>query len=295
MEITCASAMGACFGVVDAIDMALGFDQKENLTILGQLVHNPQVLERLNQAGIRMVDNLESKVETKYVMITAHGVADKVKQHLEREGHIVIDASCPLVVKVHRTIKKLVKEGYFPVVVGQKNHVEVKGIVGDIDHHKVINQLDEVEQIKKYPRIGVVSQTTQQLQHVKEIVRAIESQGHEEVKFVDTVCVPTKKRQSAIHELVYRADVVVVIGGKNSSNTKKLQKVCIDNGVEAFHIQSYTDICQEWFKGKSHIGITAGTSTPIDVIEKVYRHLCQMFNVSVKDLEVFVSQKGIKK
>lgn len=271
--------MGACFGVVDAIDMALNFDKKKKLTILGQLVHNPQVLDRLNQAGIHMVEDLESDIKTEYVMITAHGVADKVKERLTQKGHIVMDASCPLVMKVHRTIKKLVKEGYFPAVIGQKNHVEVRGIVGDIDDYYVLNSVDEIAPLSSYQRVGIVSQTTQQLPHVKEIVKAIEGQGHEEVKFVDTVCVPTKKRQTAIHELVLKIDVAVVIGGKNSSNTKKLQKVCLDHGVEAFHIQSHQDIQTEWFDGKSHIGITAGTSTPLDVIDEVYNFLCQIFDV----------------
>ena len=273
--------MGACFGVVDAIEMALNFDKKEELTILGQLVHNPQVLGRLRQAGIQMVNNQEAPVSTKYVMITAHGVADKVKERLINEGHNVIDASCPLVMRVHKTIKKMVKEGFFPVVIGQESHVEVKGIVGDIDDYKVLNSLEEVSQLESYSRIGIVSQTTQQLQHVEKIVQAIKNQKHEEVKFVDTVCVPTKKRQSAIHELAMRVDIAIVIGGENSSNTKKLQKVCLDYGIEAFHIQSSENIKREWFEGKSHIGITAGTSTPIDVIDEVYQYLCKMFDIAL--------------
>ena len=276
MKVTKAKALGTCFGVQDAIDLAMESEHKENLTILGQLVHNPQTVGKLREAGIQMVSSLEEEINTKYVMITAHGASNRVKEELLNRGHIVEDASCPLVVRVHKAIKKLVKDSYYPVVIGQKEHVEVRGIVGDLDSYAVIASIEEIGIIKNYPKIGIVSQTTQQIKTVHKIVEAIKMQGHEDVKFVDTVCKPTKDRQIAVTELCELVDVMMVIGGFNSSNTKKLKMVCEKKGLKAYHIEGIKDISLDWFKSNDHIGITAGTSTPAYVIEDVYQYLCNI-------------------
>jgi 4-hydroxy-3-methylbut-2-enyl diphosphate reductase len=273
MKVTKAKALGTCFGVQDAIDLALDFDHKEDLTILGQLVHNPQRVKRLNESGITVATSLDEPITTQYVMITAHGAANQVKEELLNRGHAIIDASCPLVVRVHKAIKKIVSDGFFPIVIGQKEHVEVRGIVGDLDVYEVIGSIDEIDKVKKYPRLGIVSQTTQQISRVHKIVEAIEAQGHEEVKFVDTVCKPTKDRQTAVEELSEQVDLMLVIGGFNSSNTKKLKLVCERKGLPAYHIEGINDIYPEWFSPDDHIGITAGTSTPSNVIEEVCAYL----------------------
>jgi 4-hydroxy-3-methylbut-2-en-1-yl diphosphate reductase len=150
MKVSLASAMGTCFGVRDAIELAMSPEFHSDLTIVGQLVHNPQVSESLKQNGVSLVPGIEdiNQIKTKKVMITAHGAAEKTKQRLHDAGFIVYDASCPLVMRVHQTIKSLVTKGYFPVVIGQKDHVEVKGIVGDLDDHLVINNEDDFEKIK---------------------------------------------------------------------------------------------------------------------------------------------------
>ena len=171
MKVSKAKALGTCFGVQDAIDLALESDHKDELTILGQLVHNPQTVKRLSGSGIKIVPSLDEPITTKYVMITAHGAADKVKEEVLRRGHIVEDASCPLVVRVHKAIKKMVRDQYFPVVIGQKEHVEVRGIVGDLDDYEIIGSIDEIEKIKHHPRIGIVSQTTQQITTVRKNCR----------------------------------------------------------------------------------------------------------------------------
>ena len=151
MKVSLASAMGTCFGVQDAINLAMSPEFNNELTIVGQLVHNPQVSDSLKQNGISLVPGIEDidKIKTKKVMITAHGAAEKTKQRLQDAGFIVYDASCPLVMRVHQTIKSLVSKGYFPVVIGQKDHVEVKGIVGDLDDHLVINSEEDFPKIEK--------------------------------------------------------------------------------------------------------------------------------------------------
>jgi 4-hydroxy-3-methylbut-2-en-1-yl diphosphate reductase len=281
MKVSLANAMGTCFGVRDAIDLAMSPEFHSDLTIVGQLVHNPQVSESLKQNGVSLVPGIEdiNQIKTKKVMITAHGAADKTKQRLHDAGFIVYDASCPLVMRVHQTIKSLVKKGYFPVVIGQKDHVEVKGIVGDLDNYLVINNEDDLKKIKDagYRKLGIVSQTTQQTDKVESLVERIRALDYvEDVSFVNTICQPTQDRQVAVHELANQVDLMIVIGGFNSSNTKKLVHVCEEKGVEARHIESFHQLNQKWFIGKQHVGITAGTSTPEDIINQVHSEILKI-------------------
>ncbi len=277
MKISLARALGTCFGVQDAIDAALDPSFRGNLTIIGQLVHNPQVVEELRQHGVQLVDSVDAEVTTRNVMITAHGAAQSVKEKLEARGLTVYDASCPLVMKVHNRVAALVDQGYFPVVVGQHNHVEVRGIVGDLSEYEVLGDPSEVDKIAGRDRIGIVCQTTQQLEHAHNIVDEIHRRFPEiEVQFIDTICRPTKDRQEAVCELADRVDLMIVVGGHNSSNTKKLKKVCDDRGLTAHHIERAEELREEWFLDTKHVGITAGTSTPHDVIDGVYHRICEI-------------------
>ena len=274
LKISLARALGTCFGVQDAIDAALEPTFRGNLTIVGQLVHNPQVVEQLRENGVRLVDSVDDEITTPNVMITAHGAARSVKEGLEARGFTVYDASCPLVMKVHNRVATLVEQGFFPVVVGQRNHVEVRGIVGDLDDYEVLGDPSEVERLAGRDKIGIVCQTTQQVEHARAIVDAIHARFPEmEVQFIDTVCRPTKDRQEAVRELADRVDLMIVVGGHNSSNTKKLKKVCDDRGLTAFHVERPEQLEEEWFRGRSHVGITAGTSTPHGVIDAIYQRI----------------------
>ena len=274
MKISLARALGTCFGVQDAIDAALDPSFRGNLTIVGQLVHNPQVVEELKANGVTLVDSPDAEITTPNVMITAHGAARSVKEQLEERGLRVYDASCPLVMKVHNRVAALVEQGYFPVVIGQQHHVEVRGIVGDLEEFEVLGDPSEVDRLEGYDRIGIVCQTTQQVEHARAIVDAIhERYPAMEVQFVDTICRPTKDRQEAVRELADRVDLMIVVGGYNSSNTKKLKKVCDDRQLEAFHIERPDQLDPEWFRGREHVGITAGTSTPHKVIDAIYQRI----------------------
>ncbi|MEK9630014.1 MAG: 4-hydroxy-3-methylbut-2-enyl diphosphate reductase [Nitrospinota bacterium] len=281
MKVSLASAMGTCFGVQDAINLAMSPEFNNELTIVGQLVHNPQVSESLKQNGVSLVPGIEDidKIQTKKVMITAHGAAEKTKKKLHDAGFTVFDASCPLVMRVHQTIKSLVSKGYFPVVIGQKDHVEVKGIVGDLDDHLVINSEEDFSKIQASGnrRLGIVVQTTQQRDKVEALVEKVRALEYvDDVAFVNTICQPTHDRQVAVHELADQVDLMIVIGGYNSSNTKKLVHVCDEKGIEAHHIESFDQLNKDWFIGKQHVGITAGTSTPEDVINEVHAKILEI-------------------
>ncbi len=286
MKVSLASALGTCFGVQDAINLALGPEFESDLTIIGQLVHNPQINESLKKNGVSLIKGLEEidKIRTKRVMITAHGAAEKTKEKLDAAGFIVYDASCPLVMRVHKTIKSMVKKEYFPVVIGQQDHVEVRGIVGDLEDYLVINDEKDLEKIitANKKKLGIVSQTTLQVEKVESLVKKIrELDCVEEVSFVNTICQPTRDRQIAVRDLADQVDLMIVIGGYNSSNTKKLVQVCDEKNIEAYHIESSSQLDREWFFNKKHVGITAGTSTPEDVINEVHM---KILNIA-KELE----------
>ncbi len=277
MKITRARALGTCFGVRDAIEAALDPSFSGDLTIVGQLVHNPQTVEQLRENGVQMVDSVDQGITTRNVMITAHGASESLKNQLRDLGHIVYDASCPLVLRVHKAIRRLVDEGWHPVVIGQSEHVEVKGIVGDLDQFTVVGEVEDIDLLEPYQRIGVVCQTTHRIRHAQEILAAIRTRFPElEIEFVDTVCKPTKDRQNAVDELTDQVDVMIVVGGYNSSNTRKLVKVCREKGVTAHHIERESQLEGEWFEDVNHVGITAGTSTPHEVIDAVHDRIREL-------------------
>ena len=281
MKVSLASALGTCFGVQDAINLAMTPDFGADLTIVGQLVHNPQVNESLKKNGVSLVADIEAidQIQTKKVMITAHGAAEKTKEKLSDAGFVVYDASCPLVMRVHKTIKSMVQKGYFPVVIGQEDHVEVRGIVGDLKEYLVVNDMSDLGKIELIgaPKLGIVSQTTLQVEKVEHLVRKIRDLDCvDEVSFVNTICQPTRDRQVAVRDLADQVDLMIVVGGYNSSNTKKLVQVCEEKGIEAHHIESFSQLKRDWFYEKKHAGITAGTSTPEYVINEVHEEILKI-------------------
>ena len=276
-RITLAQAMGTCFGVQDAIDMALQPEFAGKLTVVGQLVHNPQTTERLRQNNVRIVerDQIDS-ITTKAVMITAHGASDDTKRALTERGFVVYDASCPLVIRLHKLARFLERQGYFPVVIGEKSHVEVRGVIGNLQRAAVVHNLEDLHRLAGETRIGIVSQTTNRLEKVAVLVNAIRAMpGVTDVRFIDTICQPVKERQQAIHDLLAQdVDAVLVVGGRNSANTRKLWELCRDRSIDAWHIESADEIDAGWLSGRKHVGITAGTSTPQDVIDDVHVRVC---------------------
>lgn len=273
MKITLASAMGTCFGVQDAIDMALDPDFANKLTVVGQLVHNPQTVRRLEANGVRIIERDQiDTITTDSVMITAHGASDGTKTALQERGFTVYDATCPLVVRLHKLARMLQRKGYYVVIVGQEDHVEIKGVVGNLERCVVVGDVAEVDKLAGQERIGVVSQTTNRMERVQDVIAAIRDlPGVTDVRFCDTICQPVKDRQQAIKDLLAAdIDLGIVVGGYNSSNTHKLYEAIRDAGIDAHHIEQAAEVDPAWFAERSHVGITAGTSTPQDVIESVH-------------------------
>lgn len=275
MQVHVAEHLGTCFGVRDAIDLALGLARQGPVTILGDLVHNADVVARLDAAGAARVRQ-PHEVRTPTVLLTAHGTSDRVKHQLRELGHDVHDATCPLVARVHQALARLVKEGRHPVVIGQPNHVEVRGLVGDFDDFTIIQDEADLAQLGNRlhrdpcARLGVVAQTTQPLERVLELVAALRARFPDaDVRFLDTVCQPTKDRQQALRRLAAAVEVLVVVGGPDSNNSRKLTELARRLGRRAYQVANAAELRPEWFDGIQTVGLTAGTSTPDHLIEEV--------------------------
>ncbi len=280
MEVVLAESLGMCFGVRDAITLALQAPQ--GLTVLGELVHNRTVLGRLERAGVRTAAGLDAVVATDRVMITAHGAAQQRITQLRARGLQVEDATCPLVRHAHRSLHRLVEEGFYPVVIGKPDHVEVRGLVDDFAACAVIQSDADLPALKGHAKLGIVSQTTQPLAAVLALVEQIRAAyPNTEVRFIDTVCAPTKERQEAAHRLGHSCPVVIVVGGRHSNNTRQLVQTCAAAGARVYQVEGADDLNPDWLRDASgdwvsRVGLTAGTSTPDEVIRAVHQCLLSM-------------------
>jgi 4-hydroxy-3-methylbut-2-enyl diphosphate reductase len=276
MRILRAAHLGMCFGVRDAIALALEHAGAGPLTILGDLVHNPTVLGALEAKGIAVAHDV-TEVTTPTVMVTAHGTSNRNLARTRALGLTVIEATCPLVHVAHRAVTMLAREGYHVVVIGQRDHVEVRGLTGDLDRFDVVLDEADVLALDDHPRLGVAAQTTQAVEKVRRLVDLIRRRfPRSEVRFIDTVCKPTKQRQSSAVDMARQADVVIVVGGASSNNTRELVKTCARYCSRVHHVQTEADVRPEWLDGANIVGLTAGTSTPDDVIDRVEARIQQL-------------------
>lgn len=277
-DVVVASHYGMCFGVKAAIVAAQKLATRSPVTVLGELAHNATVKKNMERHGAKHSSLHGDSATTKNVIITAHGASDKDRQRWTDLGHRVTDTTCPLVHKAHAALRNLVSSGYTPVVIGKPGHVEVRGLAGDFPEAQVIQNAEDVRGLNIVSnKIGVISQTTQQIDHVEAVLETLRQRfTNAEVKFIDTVCRPTKERQSALLELCSKVKLVIVVGGEKSNNTAQLAKKCRALGCVAYHVQSPDNIHEEWFLNAKEVGLTAGTSTPDEDVERVKKRLLEI-------------------
>lgn len=273
MNVIRASAMGFCFGVRDALEYTQVQSAEAPLTILGELVHNEDVNARLRAAGVAFAKT-PGEIGTENVLITAHGASGRLIADLKVRGHRVLESTCPLVRLAHGAALRLSKSRRHVVVVGKKDHAEVRGLVGDLDDYSVILEDTDVEAVPERSRYGLIAQTTQPFSKFQRLGELLKKRfPKSDFEFVDTVCRPTKERQKAVEELARSCALVVVVGGKNSNNTRELAATCERLGAQVRLVQSVADLDAVWFRGLYEVGLTAGTSTPDAVIQAVENRL----------------------
>lgn len=279
MRVIRAEVMGMCFGVRDALKEIEGISDPRGVTILGQLVHNEVVLDDLKTRGFAMQSEPAGDRSGDLVpgagrlLVTAHGISDRQRLLLESAGKTLIDTTCPLVVRAHQAAKTLQAQGYHVLVIGRKAHVEVQGIIGDLTSVSVIESENDVRDYAQ-PRLGVLCQTTVTERQAAAIRSAIAARNPDaEIRYIDTICLPTKEHQRSLERLLDQVDAVVVVGGRNSNNTRELVDLCQQRGRPVVHAQSPSDLDPAWFKGFATVGLTAGTSTLDRTINEVHRAL----------------------
>ncbi len=262
-----------CFGVRDAIALALEQSEAGPVTVLGELVHNESVLADLGRRGIRIAPH-PGAVQSQSVLVSAHGASARALNRARERGLRVSEATCPLVRVAHRAVASLVREGFHPVIVGKRDHAEVRGLTEDLADFDVVLSEGDIYELQERGRFGVAAQTTQPIERVRRLVELLRQRfPNAEVRFIDTVCQPTKLRQNAAVELARQSDVVVVIGGAQSNNTSELVRSCSRYCPRVHHVQTAGDLLPEWFAQAHTVGVTAGTSTPDAVIDAVEQWL----------------------
>lgn len=267
-----------CFGVRDALHATAEVADPTQVTIHGELVHNPRVSRQLVEAGFRQSTETgrNASAPTPIVMITAHGVSHAERRRLAAAGKTLIDTTCPLVRRAHDAAQELQAEGRHILLIGKAGHVEVQGIVEDLESCDVLGSVDQVGRYESR-RLGVLCQTTMQPALVGDICARIRSINPDaDIRVIDTVCRPTKLRQRALLALVDQVNAVVVVGGRNSNNTRWLVHVCQEHHLPAFHVECADDLNPDWFADVATVGLTAGTSTLDETIDEVHRALERM-------------------
>ena len=279
MEVIVAKTAGFCFGVKRAVEQVYEQIEKAERPVytFGPIIHNEQVVEDLAQKGVRVIDT-EEELETvrdAIVIIRSHGVGKHIYDLLERNGVTVVDATCPFVKKIHRIVQEQQAAGRRVIIVGNPDHPEVQGIRGWGDEGTLV--VENADQIENLPvstkdKLCVVAQTTFNYNKFQDLVEKFEKKGYD-ILVLNTICNATQERQVEARQIASQVDVMIVIGGRNSSNTQKLYEICRRECKETYYIQTLKDFKPEKAGSVRSVGITAGASTPNQIIEEVHTNV----------------------
>ena len=268
MEIRKAKVQGFCFGVAITVKKAEeAIAARDDVTTLGPVVHNPQMVESLASRGLRNASSVDD-VDSGVLFVRAHGLPVDVFEKAKDKGLDIIDATCPMVTKIHVQAERLRADGCKIIVVGDPNHPEVKGTLSHVPGAWCIETVEDVERLPRASRVGVVVQSTYSRERFTDIVRALTARYYE-VRSVNTICTDTNNRQSEAINLAREVDVMVVVGGKTSANTKHLAELAEMNGAKAYHIEGPEELRAQWFEGVRTAGLMSGASTPGWLVDTV--------------------------
>ena len=277
MQVRMATSRGFCFGVEDAIEIAEAAVAEHgagSVVALGPLIHNKQVVSKLEEAGLNQSGDLETIDPSDVVLIRSHGASPETMQRAKDRGLEIVDATCVLVKRAQNVVKQLHEEGYHVVMIGDPEHPEVKGVIGYAPNVTVVDRGSDLEEALPYKeRLGIVAQTTHSPEHVAGMIAEILKRPYREVKIVNTLCLEVTRRQEAAIALCREVDVMFVLGGLHSANTREMARLCTEAGIDTYHIETWEQFDPSMVAGKKVAGVTAGASTPEWVIAEFVRNL----------------------
>ena len=283
MKILVAKDAGYCFGVRDAVNLAKkSGDDFQEVYMLGDIVHNETVVDDLNKRGSKVVESLNDIPEDKPVLFRAHGTDPETWKKAQKKKLNIIDATCPLVTEIHEEIKELESENRRTIIIGDHNHDEVVGIAAQVKNPIIISCVEEAKELGKMKRAGVVSQSTQMIENVQEILNVLSEKVYD-LRFVNTICFPTRRNHDQIKKLSNICDLMIVIGSFTSANSKRLTQLSLERNKNSFQVTCADDINESWFDGVESVGISAGASTPDNLIEDVIAKVKLFSKIKVKE------------
>ena len=284
MKILLAKNAGYCFGVRDAVDMAYDTAKEHgDVYMLGHIVHNENVVNDLDKAGAKVVDSLDKVPEGRPVLLRAHGTHVDIWKEAKQKNMNIVDATCPLVRDIHDEIKQLEADGRKIIIIGDHGHDEVVGIASQVKNPMIVANPEEAIKLRKTKRAGVVSQSTQTIENVQEIVNILMNKVVD-LRFINTICFPTKRNQEQIKELSEKCDVMFVIGSFTSANSKRLTDLSKERNKRSYQVTCALDINEKWLEDCNVVGISAGASTPDNIIEEVLERIKEIGNVREEEI-----------
>ena len=284
MKILLAKNAGYCFGVRDAVNMA--YDTAEeygDVYMLGHIVHNENVVGDLDKAGAKVVDSLDDVPNGRPVLLRAHGTHVDTWEEAKKKNMNIVDATCPLVRDIHDEIKELESDGRKIIIIGDHGHDEVVGIASQVKDPVVVATIEEAKNLRKTKRAGIVSQSTQTIENVQEIVNILMSKVVD-LRFINTICFPTKRNQEQIKELSEKCDVMIVIGSFTSANSKRLTDLSNQRNKRSYQVTCAVEIDEKWLEDCDTVGISAGASTPDNIIKEVVERVKEIGNVQEEEI-----------
>ncbi len=284
MKILLAKDAGYCFGVRDAVSLAYETAEKEGeVFMLGDIVHNENVVEELEEAGVKVVNSLDKVPDNKPILFRAHGTVPDVWKESKMREMEVVDATCPLVTEIHEEVKKLHSENRKIIIVGDHGHDEVNGIKEQVENAIVVANPEEAMQLRKIKKAGVVSQSTQMIENVQEIINILMTKVFD-LRFVNTICFPTRRNHEQIKNLSEICDIMIVIGSFTSANSKRLTELAKMRNERTFQVTSAEDLEIDWFQKSDTVGVSAGASTPDNIISEVLDKIKSIGKVTEEEL-----------
>ena len=284
MKVLLAKDAGYCFGVRDAVNLAYETAEKEGeVYMLGHIVHNENVVTELEKTGTKVIDDLNEVPDNKPILFRAHGTVPKVWDEAEKKGINIVDATCPLVTEIHEEVRKLAAENRRIIIIGDHGHDEVSGIKEQVQDSIVVANPEEAKRLKKMKKAGVVSQSTQMIENVQDIINILMTKVFD-LRFVNTICFPTRRNHEQIKSLAELSDIMIVIGSFTSANSKRLTELAKERNERTYQVTCVNDLDSDWFQQSDTVGVSAGASTPDNIIKNVVTAIKSFGKVKEEEL-----------